>query len=178
MNLIGMTGKRGSGKTSAAQGLERLGWLHLNFADPVKEVVSRVYGVSYDELSDTVRKEVPLSRYPFLSPRELMQRVGTELFRDGISQTTWIEAFKRQAVLYPQVVCSDVRFPNEAAAIREMGGTIIRVTNPQVDRNDAASQHSSETKIDEIVADWVVVNDPRKNTIDQLRNSIIDIVGA
>lgn len=178
MHLVAITGKRGSGKTTAAQGLERLGWRHINFADPLRDVVHRVYGVSYEEMADPVLKETKLDRYPFQSPRFLLQKVGTELFREGIDQATWIEAFKRAVSQFSHVVCSDCRFPNEADAVRSMGGIIIRVNNPQVDRADVASQHASETEIDKIVPHWTVENDPRRNTVDQLRNTIIDIVGA
>lgn len=178
MRLVAITGKRGSGKSTAAQGLEILGWRHINFADPLRDVIHRVYGVSFDEMLDPVLKEQSLDRYPFKSPRFLLQKAGTELFREGIDQDTWIEAFKREAAKYSHVVCSDCRFPNEATTIRAMGGTVIRITNPQVDRTDAASQHPSETEIDKIVADWSVQNDPRRNTVEQLRNAIVDIVGA
>lgn len=178
MQLVALMGKRSSGKTTAAQGLERLGWRHVNFADPVRAVVHRAYGLSYDEMNDAVLKERVLKRYPFKSPRFLMQKVGTDLFRDGIDQATWTEAFKRATVGYSHIVCSDLRFPNEADVIRELGGLIIRVDNPLLDHNDDAAQHASETELDKITPDFRVVNDPSRNTVEELRVKILEIAGV
>jgi len=176
--IIGITGKRGSGKTTAAAGLEQVGFQHINFADPLREVVNVVYGVPLSVMNDPVLKEVKLDYFPFLSPRELLQKIGTELFREGIHQDTWIEAFKRRASQFSHVVCSDCRFPNEALAIRKMGGQIIRIDNPQLRQTDAASQHASELGVDDIVPNWRVENDPRKNSMQKLQDAIIDIVGV
>jgi hypothetical protein len=176
--VVGITGKRGHGKTTAAQGLERAGFRHINFADPLREVVNLVYGVPFDLMLDPVLKEEKLDIYPFMSPRELLQKVGTELFREGIHKDTWIEAFGRRAAQFSHVVCSDCRFPNEADAIRSMKGMIIKVINPNLERGDEASQHPSETGVDLIVADWSVENNPRTNTPLQLQRTICDIVGV
>lgn len=176
--VVGITGKRGHGKTTAAVGLERMGFRHINFADPLREVVHVVYGVPFDVMLDPVKKEQPLDYFPFLSPRYLLQKCGTELFRQGIHEDTWVEAFKRRAIAYSHVVCSDVRFPNEAQAIRQLDGIIIKIINPQLDLNDAASLHASETEVDKITPNWTIYNDPRTNTVEQLQKTVEDIVGV
>lgn len=176
-HIVAITGKRGHGKTTAAAALERLGYRHINFADPVRAVVERVYGVTPHEMADPVLKEQVLDRWPFKSPRELMQVVGTDMFRktefsngEALDET-WVEAFKVACAGYSHVVCSDLRFPNEAIAIKAMGGLILKVENPRISRTDVASQHASETAIDKLKADWTIYNE---GSIQQLQSTVLD----
>ncbi|UTC28350.1 deoxynucleotide monophosphate kinase [Brevundimonas phage vB_BpoS-Gurke] len=161
--LVAITGKRGHGKSTLAEVLTRRGYAHVNFADPLREACTTVYGVSMKEMLDPVLKETPLQRYPYKSPRELMQRIGTEMFRAYLDDT-WVEAFRRSADAAiqagaPGVVCSDCRFVNEASMIRAMGGRIIKVVDPRRTRNDLYSQHQSEIEIDQVEADWTIYNE-------------------
>jgi hypothetical protein len=54
------------------------------------------------------------------------------------------------------VIISDCRFPNEAKAIKERGGIVIKVVRPDA---KALDSHQSETRIDEIDADYTLFND-------------------
>lgn len=170
--IVAITGKRGHGKTTAAQALEQQGWRHINYGDPLRKVVHLVYGLSYEEMLDPILKEKELRRWPYLSPRAILQQVGTEMFRDYLDDT-WVKAFERECEQYSHVVCSDLRFLNEAASLRAMKATIIRVENPRKPMRDAASLHRSEREMDEIVVDWTVVND---QTVKRLQDAIVDIV--
>lgn len=190
MNIIAFTGKRGYGKSTAAEALVRqYGYVHLNFADPLREVCALVYGVTFEEMLDPVLKEQTLDRWPYKSPRELLQQIGTDMFRDYISDT-WIENWKNrvQAALSPfevevgatdglgnpmraeggiifstpgapGVVCSDCRFLNEAEAVKALGGKLIMIDDPRKVRTDAASLHQSEMEIDLLPVDWTIRND-------------------
>ncbi len=190
MNIIAFTGKRGHGKSTAAEALVREhGYVHLNFADPLREVCALVYGVTFEEMLDPVLKEQPLERWPYKAPRDLLQQIGTEMFRNYIPET-WIENWKNrvQAALSPYevevgatdglgnprraeggiifshpgapgVVCSDCRFLNEAAAVKALGGKLIKIDDPRKVRTDAASLHQSEVEIDLLPVDWTITND-------------------
>jgi hypothetical protein len=134
------------GKSTAAEVLVRdHGYVHLNFADPLREVCHLVYGVSYEEMLDPVLKETVLERWPFKAPRELLQQIGTDLFRNYIPET-WVESWKMKVRQLAEgsavdgngepiecagVVCSDCRFLNEAAAVHEMGATLIKIEDPR-----------------------------------------------
>jgi len=165
MHIVGITGRRGHGKNTASEALERAGYKHLSFADPVREIVNLVYGVPFEVMADTALKEAVLDRWPFKTPRELMQKVGTEMFRetkfndDLPLDDTWIEVFKRRAAGFSHVVCSDVRFPNEATMIRALGGKIIKIENPRLPRVSAVDMHPSETGVDLITPDWTIQNE-------------------
>jgi hypothetical protein len=163
MNILAFTGKRGHGKSTAAEALVRKhGYVHLNFADPLREVCHLVYGVSYHEMLDPVLKEKVLDRWPFKSPRELLQQIGTEMFRNYIPDT-WIENWKSRALTAlasaPGVVCSDCRFLNEAGAVEGLGGRLIKVERPSLVHGDAASLHQSEMEIDLLPVERVILND-------------------
>lgn len=92
----------------------------------------------------------------------LLQVLGTECFRDLLGADVWIDAFVRrwEADGRPPAVVSDVRFPNEAAAIRALGGVVVRVQRAAAGRSDGRDAgHSSERGADAIDADFVVSND-------------------
>lgn len=179
MKLVAVTGRRGHGKTTAAQALEQRGYRHINFADCLKEVVSMVYGVPLAWMQDPVLKEQVLVDWPYRSPRELLQIVGTDMFRKtkfpdgGAIDDTWVKNFERRASAFSHVVCSDLRFPNEAENIRAQGGTIIKIVDPRKMLDDEASRHASETEIDKIVPDHIIVND---GTIGDLHRMVQNIV--
>lgn len=176
-NIIAFTGLRGHGKSTAAEALVRdYGYVHLNFADPLREVCHIVYGVSYDEMLDPVLKETPLDRWPFKSPRELLQQIGTDMFRNYIDDT-WVQAWANKAkqvlegsivdtngdpIEAAGVVCSDCRFLNEAAVIAKMGGTLIKIENPRKRAKlqlNAVALHQSEVEIDLLPVNWTITND-------------------
>lgn len=181
--IIAFTGLRGHGKTTAAEALiETYGYAHVNFADPVRDVCHRVYGVSYIEMLDPELKEKVLDRYPFKSPRALLQQIGTEMFR-GYMDDTWVQAFQRTTAELiaggaAGVVCSDCRFLNEAAALREMGATLIKIVDPRKMNNDGDDEkivdvygaHDSEREIKLLPVNWTIVND---RTVRELRSAAL-----
>lgn len=79
--------------------------------------------------------------------RELLQEIGTDLFREKFSPDVWINALfseykptvsgfsgwgrDRGSVEsheeFPRWIVADVRFPNEAAALKKRGGILLRI---------------------------------------------------
>ena len=177
MNIIGVTGYSKAGKTAF---VTSLGAHDLPFAGPLKKVLAEVYGLSYEQLYGN-QKEVVDERWG-MAPRQIMQRFGTEVGR-SVHPDTWVRAWERAVAAWSRsaipaltgvrALCvSDVRFPNEAAAIRRLGGKIVRVIRPEprLPKGAAASpaqiaEHASE-RPDEIAPDLVVVND---GTLDDLK---------
>lgn len=74
-----------------------------------------------------------------MTPRLLMQLLGTECGRHIIHPNVWINAlfadYKptgefnhiHDATIYPNWIITDVRFPNEVKAIKERDGIVIRI---------------------------------------------------
>lgn len=171
--IVAFTGKRGSGKDTAAKTLINAGFKAMSFADPLREIVHIVYGVTYEEMTDPVLKELPLSRYPYRSPRELLTIIGTQGFRDLVEQETWVHALLRRAAEHDKVVIADLRFLNEEKKLKASNATIIRIVNPRRTDTDEVSQHRSETEMDTIVPHHTIVND---GTIEELHAKVREVL--
>jgi hypothetical protein len=142
-----MTGESKSGKTTVANILvAKYGFQDLALATRVKQVCNIAYGLTDGQMYDQQQKEVAI---PDLgtTPRELMQFVGTELFRDAISRrfptighNTWNLALRRTIVQTPMsqpIVVTDVRYPDE----REfLGPTAVVWRRPKPAATSNASQ--------------------------------------
>ncbi len=64
------------------------------------------------------------------------------------------------------VVIDDVRFANEVAMIRDLGGELWRIERPSIAYD---GNHSSEGGLEDITPDRVIIND---GTITQLKEKI------
>lgn len=63
-----------------------------------------------------------------ITPRWILQYWGTEVCRKGFHNDIWIASLEhRLANARDNIVISDVRFPNEIAALRNAGGKVVWV---------------------------------------------------
>lgn len=136
--IIGLLGFIGSGKGTAADILvEKHGFHKISFADSVKDAVSVIFGWPRHLLegdTDESRKfrECPDPYWSekfgrSFTPREALQKMGTEAGRDVFDQNLWIYSIEKKVQSHDNVVIPDVRFPNEIKFIRDLGGHIVRV---------------------------------------------------
>ncbi len=164
--IVAFTGRKGSGKDTAAEVLFRTGrWGQINFADKLKEICTLAYGLSPDEMSNPLLKQQELSRWPFKAPRFLMQEIA-QLLRDEYPEIWvmgWLATIRGQQA--PRVVVTDLRYPNEVDVLRTMGVTIVKIERPDME-GDEFSNHESESYFDDIEADITIVND---GTIEDLQ---------
>ncbi len=101
-------------------------------------------------------------RLPPLSVGQLLQTLGTDCFRDCVGKNVWVDATLApwRAAGCPPTVITDVRFPNESAAIREAGGVVILVVRKNAECNDGRSGgHASECALDNEDPDAIIPND-------------------
>lgn len=150
--LIGLSGKSGAGKSTAADYLTWVyGYHQFAFAGALKEIMGLAFGFSRDQLHGDL-KETPDHRFG-KSPRWCMQYLGTEVFRE-IWPNIWIWHLVKEIRNFWQVngrrpvVVTDVRFTDEAAALKEMGAVlwqIKRISNYDI---DGINDHISETNLD------------------------------
>ena len=117
-------------------------------------------------------KEVATDLLGGKTPRNAMQTLGTEWGRDLVYQDIWVDSFMRRAMQFEDVVCSDVRFPNEVDIIRNAGGLVYRIERPVAEGGNAFSDHPSEKLIDTLDVDDVIKNNAGLN---ELRAKIINI---
>lgn len=105
--------------------------------------------VGYNDTGDPVEfyETVKKPRSGTMTAREVMQVVGTDVFRRMFSDMIWVNAtFGKIASEKKQIaLVADCRFPSELNAIIANGGYVIRL-NRVVDDTD---QHPSETALDD-----------------------------
>jgi hypothetical protein len=156
--IIAFAGRKQSGKTTCAEAV--LGYYKANlgedrfvkiynFADPLKqEICINILGLThqqcYGEDADK-NTETDISwEGKNLTAREVMQFVGTDLFRK-MKNDVWTSATinKINNEKPDLAIIADCRFPNEVEAIQAVGGLVIKLT-----RNPYNSDHPSETALD------------------------------
>lgn len=154
--VVAFTGLAGSGKSTATRYLvEQHGYTLVKFAGPLKDMM-RALGFGDDDIEGS-SKELSNSLLCGKSPRHAMQTLGTQWGRDCIGKDFWLELWVRRANIViregGRVVTDDCRFPNEAQAVRKLGGDIYRL----VGRGGIPGQHESERGCGD--EDLVVAND-------------------
>jgi hypothetical protein len=146
--VYGLVGWIGCGKDTAAQYLvDRYNYRQVSFANTLKDAVAAVFGWSRELLEgrtmeSRVWREQPDSWWsqrlniPNLTPRWVLQNVGTEVFRNHFHQDIWIASTERVIQSYLDqgynVVISDCRFANEFASIQQADGCLIRINRDRV----------------------------------------------
>jgi hypothetical protein len=104
-----------------------------------------------------------------MSVREFLQKLGTDAVRQGLHQNAWVNAamsgYKKEFIGrdangspiedYPNWIFTDCRFPNEAQAIKDSGGYVIRIDRSGV---RPVNNHPSETALDRWDFDIKIAN--------------------
>lgn len=143
MKIVGITGKAGSGKDTVADYLvARHQYTKISWADTLKAMLA-VAG--FPEPPNRDDKEKQIEGFDF-TWRDAAQKLGTEWGR-GLDPEIWVKITERRVRrATDRVVISDVRFENESAAIRRMGGKVLFLAGRAADIGAAAS-HASEAGI-------------------------------
>lgn len=135
--VLGLAGGSGVGKDAAAKILLAEGWKRVAFADPVRRMalaIDPLVPIEYSHttrLSNVVRDRGWEGAKKVVEVRRLLQSIGTEAVRDIIGEDTWVElAVMAIEQAESPVVVTDVRFENEAQALRAMGGQICMMSRP------------------------------------------------
>lgn len=191
--IIGLTGRKRAGKDTFADVLVKdHGYTRASFADAVRDAALRLDPIIevFDADNSCYDPDCCGGPYPILTERRLseivaaigwerakdeyeevrrtLQRLGTDAVRT-IAPDFWIDAAFATLDVEGPVVFTDVRFPNEADAIRERGGIIVRIERRGIDDGDT---HASETAMDDYPVDCIVhdaFDEPR--TVEQLRST-------
>jgi hypothetical protein len=149
--LIGLSGKKQSGKSSVTSYLcEVFDFHEVLWAYPLKEIIGRdLFGLDDEILyGDSPKREEIIPEWG-MSGREILQRVGTNLFREHFHPDFWVMVGMRRITELTgrgqHVVVSDCRFPNEIEAIHKLGGHSARIIRLSQESTD---MHPSETALD------------------------------
>lgn len=186
--VIGITGRAGSGKDTAADHLcARYGFVRASFAAPIKVMLEALLehaGEDHAWLHERSRKERTIGSLG-VTPRHMMQTLGTEWGRQCMGPRFWVRLLAlhlgldvaSSAPVHDRIVITDVRFPNEAAWIKEQpGGTVLRLVR---DGLQAVRQHASESQADTIEPDTTIVNNgPTVDGLHTLLDGLADTLGC
>jgi len=184
--LIAFSGRKGAGKTTAANALvEERGYERLRFAGPMKEMVAvllRRLGYTEDATQKMVDGPLKESEVGELrcTPRHLLQTIGTEWGRQQVREDLWAVVTLQEARQRMQdgtdVVIDDCRFPNEAEMIREAGGRVVELYRMRTEGSRAEMDtHASEQAIHLVDGDQVIHNN---GTIGALRERVLEMEAA
>jgi hypothetical protein len=111
--------------------------------------------------------------------REFLQVLGTEAMRDGLHTNVWVnglfadykgkDLYRKTNPLnpwkFPDWIITDMRFPNEIAAVELREGITIRVNRDNGTRAIDVNPHPSETALDDAKFDYTIENN---GTLDEL----------
>jgi hypothetical protein len=174
VTILGISGWARNGKDTIADHLiANYGYERVSFAAPMKEALYRLNPrITIDGVMSTPLKiGVDVYGWDDLKThgpevRELLQRFGTEVGRELWGEDFWVNAAVDTIKDGSRVVVSDVRYPNEADAIKKLGGEIWRIVRPEF---GAANDHASEHALNDYKFDHIFENN---SDIESLHKSI------
>ncbi len=178
--IIGLSGYARSGKDTVADMLP--GFTKVAFADPLR-------ALAYDLDPTVLVRETDYDSYQALvddrgydwvkdntNARDFLVALGKGM-RKHIHPDIWVTlALTKVAALVDagrNVVITDVRYPNEAQRIKELGGQVWRIVRPGV---EAANEEELRTiqEIDDTGVDWYVQNE---GELEELRSVVENLLG-
>lgn len=196
LTIYGFSGKIGSGKDYVAKEIlphilvgsgrhsSDDSVIYLAFADFLKSVCAARFGLKYNDLYERKTAET----------RKRLQYVGDEI-RDMYGDMYFVNSMELEVTKHLRrsniktFVITDVRYPEEVAWIRKMGGYIIRIKAPErskkklmeeckenVDIYKKRSEHPSETLLDNADFNLVINNDPDDNPWGELSDWIAQLL--
>lgn len=164
--VVGLTGFAGAGKDYIFGKLKEsfpYEAVRVSLADEVRHEIEEVFQKGLPQLWE--------KPYP-LEIRKLLQWWGTDLRRKE-DEDYWVrktEAFipqlhKMRTPYDTIVVVTDVRFPNELAMVKRLGGIMVKVVASPFVRasrlglDPLQMTHASEAQIGALIPDRVILND-------------------
>jgi hypothetical protein len=144
MQLIAICGFQGSGKDTVAAILVEHGFVKMSFAGLLKDIVSILFQWDRDLLEGITTESrkwretvdewwTTRLHIPNLTPRYVLQHIGTDVFRNHFHPDIWIAALERKLINHMnlknlnKVVITDCRFSNEIEMIRKLNGLFVHV---------------------------------------------------
>ena len=156
-----------------------------SFAKPLKDISIALFGLTEDQCYGSDKnKNTPVAirwnsmpgykgrKKSFMTAREFMQYLGTDICR-AIKSDVWSEKCISQITEEGSdfAIISDCRFPDEAEAIKEAGGKIIKLTRTASSKD----KHSSETALKDFNDYDAVIDNQNLEMIDT-HKQLIDLL--
>lgn len=159
--IIAFTGKKRSGKTTSADYILDLlpNAVRINFKAAIIKEMYRDYPETLKELSLQYKMSIDeLFEQKPPAMRALMKDVGKS--RRDKYEYHWVDQWLPEAKKALEegfiVIVDDCRHLNEAEAVREVGGIVIRIIRRGQKNDDT---HATEKEMDEIEPDYTIAVD-------------------
>ena len=172
--IIGIAGKAQAGKDTTARMLQILlsypdiTWdmywnsditfafdhFVVHYADLLKEISQEMLDMPFDDFNSQEVKQQTID-WLGMTVREFLQKLGTAV-RKEIDPEFWVKALFN-TYHDGNVIIADVRFPNEAEAVKARGGKLIRIERPGA----GAGNHISETALDDYKGWDIIIDNDR-----------------
>jgi len=164
--IIGVTGMKGFmqqqiGKDTVCDILvSQHGFYKIGFADPLYKMVSTMLNVNIDEL-----KRLKVSGEKTVcgrTVRDILETLGTDWGRKCVGENVWTEVAMKRIDSFGEGICvslCDLRFNNEADAIRYRGGRVWHIKNPNA-KPLPRDAHDSQKGVILKNGDLIIHNDP------------------
>jgi len=146
-------------------------WEIKKFAGKLKDIASHLTGIDIEDFEDQEFKKTNLGfewwttcneGYQPMTIREFLQKLGTDALRMGLHDNVWVNALfadykgpKMSEYNPSNWIITDTRFPNEAQAVKDKGGLVIRIDRPGV---KPINNHPSEVALDDWKFDYKIAN--------------------
>ena len=135
--LLGIVGFIGSGKGSVGDILASRGFTKVSFGQAIKDVTAVMFDwprqlLEGETEQSRVFRETPCPAWSALmgrpfTPREALQKIGTEGGRLLFHEDFWIGSLNNKLDVSKDYVVTDVRFLNEIQMVRERDGVVIEI---------------------------------------------------
>ena len=183
--IIGLCGLKGSGKDTLGKILvEKYNFQKFSFADTLKDITSIIFNWDRKSLEGDTNKSREFRETKDdwwsqqldkdITPRKMLQFIGTDLFRNYFHQDIWVKIIERKLIdnKNKNIVITDCRFMNEVEIIKKLRGSIIKI-NRNITNND---NHSSENQLTNLKPDYVIDNNKDiANLYSQIKKIIEEI---
>jgi hypothetical protein len=167
--IIGLSGYAQSGKDTVAELLcLNYKYQRRSFADPIRHALLTLNPKldSITHISDLIQDYGWEIAKKNPEVRRLLQVLGTDVGRRMFGDKVWVKMLMDELNYEDRVVISDVRFPNEAEAIKKLGGVVLRINRRN---HSAVNGHTSEHALDNYMFNYVIYND---GTVDDLTDEV------
>jgi hypothetical protein len=177
MKIIGLSGPKGAGKTSVACAITRAAVkkgirpITRSFAKPLKDMVETLMkhaGFDEDDIawfSMPENKELPIAELGGKSMRHAWETLGTEWGRVCMSPTLWSDIGLNGTKDCDLIIFDDVRFEEEASAVRRRGGIIVEVQRPD---HSFEGYHRSAQR--NVLPDYIFLNNQSEVSEDSVKH--------
>lgn len=187
-NLLGIHGWARSGKDTAAGFLVDVGWEQRGFADPLRElaklsnpIIAAFPGQVYDDGDQddvgylTYQQMLDVYGYDESKDREdefraYLQRLGNGA-RTVFGDDFWVQQAIRDITPESKIVWADVRYDNEALAVKGAGGIVIEIV-----RDGTGPTNEFEAKHHKVSTELIDYMFDNNGTLDALRDRIRQFV--